>query len=534
MADSCCEIVTEFLLDTCIPLQLNFGAVDAMQICSELAAQRSFVPLLAGSVAEFYIIPMLSYVGDIDVMFHICHELAIPEGTAPPTRLPAEFQSRVEICDITDSEFPGYVYLVTSCLLVERSDDGSYNVVQCEREYRTHIVAVVKQTNRQGPALVAEKSALRSPFFRIGPLNDTVDRVPCIRCLSWPSQAADWPTRHRNYDWPDSATVDRVVSNGCDVVGVAHRRCRQDEWMSKHQWRLSFSRAETVLLNSWTPVQQIVYHMLRYFLKNQQLSYATDNTGAKIFSNYNIKTLMLWTCELNPRSWWTENLNCIRTCVELLLSLAIQLTDSRCQHYFINGCNLFDSLDMNSQMICERISDLTSITETWLAEWFVHNYIHKCAQICPVTVWRLLDNVSVSTDLQKAITQVIQWRLDDTLVLSWSCFARAQVSIISSISPRFMTMTVKFCLFWMKELAKLDQDLRHYFTAVIFLYVTRKTTRKSLGCFSDNMSTVQRCTAYTPLSQCTAQQFTVARSSHYGDESRSEYLTQYYCTADRD
>ena len=80
------------------------------------------------------------------------------------------------------------------------------------------------------------------------------DAVRCVRCLSWPPQAADWPTRHRNYDWPDSATVDRVVNNGCDVVGVAHRQCRQHELISKNQHRLSFSRAEIVLLNSWMPV----------------------------------------------------------------------------------------------------------------------------------------------------------------------------------------------------------------------------------------------------------------------------------------
>ena len=56
-----------------------------------------------------------------------------------------------------------------------------------------------------------------------------------------------------------SNSLDRVVSNGCDVVRVAHRRCRQDDWMSKNQWRLSFSRAEIVLINSWMPVQEIVY-----------------------------------------------------------------------------------------------------------------------------------------------------------------------------------------------------------------------------------------------------------------------------------
>ena len=55
----------------------------------------------------------------------------------------------------------------------------------------------------------------------------SVDDVCCVRCLVWPPKAADWPTRHRNYGWPGSATVDRIVSNGCDVVQVAHRQCRQ-------------------------------------------------------------------------------------------------------------------------------------------------------------------------------------------------------------------------------------------------------------------------------------------------------------------
>ena len=87
-----------------------------------------------------------------------------------------------------------------------------------------------------------------------------------------PPQAADWPTRQRNHDWPDSATVDHVVNNGCDVVRPAHRQCRQHEWMGERQWRLSFSRAEIVLINSWMPVQQIVYHMLRVFMKTERLT----------------------------------------------------------------------------------------------------------------------------------------------------------------------------------------------------------------------------------------------------------------------
>jgi len=198
------------------------------------------------------------------------------------------------------------------------------------------------------------------------------DRVFCVRCLSWPPQAADWPTRHRNYGWPDSATLDRVVSNGCDVVGVAHRQCRQHEWMGIRQWRLSFSRAEIVLINSWTPVQQIVYHMLRYFMKTEGLtdSRPTGNTGAGKPSNYHTKTLMLWACEMKPRSWWSDDVNLVRMCVQLLHILAKWLDDGWFQHYFINDCNLTDS-SFNVTNIREQ---LMSIDEKWLSMWFVDNF----------------------------------------------------------------------------------------------------------------------------------------------------------------
>jgi len=43
------------------------------------------IPLITGSVAEFYIEPMLPHVGDIDVMHYRTSKLAIPRGHPPPT-----------------------------------------------------------------------------------------------------------------------------------------------------------------------------------------------------------------------------------------------------------------------------------------------------------------------------------------------------------------------------------------------------------------------------------------------------------------
>ena len=274
MADFRSSDVTRFILKSCrLDRRLNYDVVKAASHCAVLETVRAsfyddeieVIAVSSGSVAEFYIQPMLSCIGDVDIMYHRSDQLAIPAGTAPPTQLPDEFQSRVVVFEIVDSELPAYVYLVSSYLLMECLDDDKYNTVECPRQYLTYKA----DDNSHGPASMMEWSDRRPPPMR-GRLSGThhsIDYVYCMRCLSWPPQAADWPTRHRNYGWPDSATVDRVVSNGCDVVQVAHRRCKRDKWMNTHQCRLSFSRAEIVLINSWIPVQQIVYHMLRVFVK---------------------------------------------------------------------------------------------------------------------------------------------------------------------------------------------------------------------------------------------------------------------------
>ena len=417
------EIVTKFLLNTCrLHQRLKLDSLVAFDYGATIATLRGsfddheaeYTPTTTGSVAEFYIQPTLSCIGDVDVMFHLSDQLAIPAGTAPPTQLPGEFHSRVNVCEIVDSEFSGYVYLMLSYLLTECVDDGKYNALQCQRrQYMTY----EDHDKKHGPAFTDEDLLAFPPIAgRLAGSDNSLDIVYCMRCLSWPPQDADWPTRHREYGWPDSATVDCVVSDGCDVVPVAHRQCRRDEWMNKHQWRLSFSRAEIVLLNSWTPVQQIVYHLLRVFAKTKRLTDRANKTDADTLGNYYIKTLMLWACELKPRSWWIDDLNVVRLNVELLHTLGVWLTDARCQHYFIHNCNLFDHPDNCYSEIASRI--MSKINGS-LSKWFIKNYISKCAQLCTANyVSPLFDDIINSKELQKAVSALVHWRLRHLLFCS--------------------------------------------------------------------------------------------------------------------
>jgi len=490
MADDCIreEIITNFFLETCQPRRhMSENDVCALLYCAGLAQQLTndrIIPLLTGSLAELYVDPMLSCVGDVDIMAHHGSYLAIPEGYPPPTQLPGQFNSRVNVYEIVNSEFPGYVYLLQSYLLTECEDDGKYKAVQCERVGLIAGRDSDADVSMHGPAFFYEvpRNSVTADYCATIELRWSADFVFCARCLIWPPQAADWPTRHRHYSWPDSTTVDRVVRNGCDVVAVAHPLCRQHEWMNKRQWRLSFSRAEIVLLNSWMPIQQIVYHMLRVFMKTTRLidSAAANNTGADTLSNYHIKTLMLWACELKSRIWWTDDLNLVTICVELLHTLAVWLTEIRCQYYFINDCNLFDRFE-HSQFTEVTANQLMLITRAWFCEWCIDSYLCKCIQLCHSRVQRLMPPSMRLHDvvcLQNTVSKIVLWRRVSLPLQTAMHHWMAQFTIMHYVSEGLITF--QSFLSCRDQLAKSEQVLQLYVTAVVFLHVAYKTTQGSL------------------------------------------------------
>jgi len=219
------------------------------------------------------------------------------------------------------------------------------------------------------------------------------------------------------------------------------------------------------------PVQQIVYHMLRLFVKIEQLADGVDNSKAATVSNYHIKTLMLWACELKPRSWWTDSLNLVKICVKLLHTLSVWMTDRRCQQNFINDCNLMDDNIMNMQMI---VIKLMSTNEARLSSWFVKNYIDKCAERCPFVVFGM--------KLQNVVSAVVDWRLANSLLDLGSACAHAEFLIQKVVSG--WSLALRSYVYLKNVFAKMDARLTVYFTTVAFLDVA---CRISSNGFSDKL-----------------------------------------------
>ena len=220
----------------------------------------------------------------------------------------------------------------------------------------------IKSKNR-GPSLKTYRTSKCDMFDR--------DNVLSTRCPFWPPNAGEWLTRRRKYGWPDQETISLVVDSGCFIIPVAHIDCSTDAY----QWRISFSKAEIILIKRWTPKQQMVYHMLRYFAKTELIPTGWRNFD-EILSTYSLKTLMLWQCERKSVEWWNSK-GILKTCCGLVRILFSWLMNVDCRNYFIRESNLFAHRmnEGNYDIVLEKLSNFVSDARS--IEWFKLNYYSK-------------------------------------------------------------------------------------------------------------------------------------------------------------
>ena len=173
-----------------------------------------------------------------------------------------------------------------------------------------------------------------------------VDEVHAIRCPVWPSQASEWLARSRRFDWPASSVVDEVLGIGCHLVFVPHKRSES----GNKEFRFSFSKAEVILINSWSRSQQFVYHVLRLIKKSvyQALDSSTGINNT-ILCTYHFKTLMLWSCEERPPEFW--NYDRLTTSIqELLCRMMEWMVEKTCPNYFMPQNQMMDHIADDDQM----------------------------------------------------------------------------------------------------------------------------------------------------------------------------------------
>src|SRR6218665_1028531 len=273
------EMASDFITGTCQLLSKSCSpSSDHMHdlVMSRDPPSKQYV-IVCGSVAEFYIRPLNTCTGDIDALLCRTDHLAFSGDFLV---LPSDVSGLADTIDCYEIKpchgIPGFVrlrYLGEMKYNWKRKEYKLYRNINLDSYLKFFDRNKTSKVPVYGDQLFStlDKRALSKTFC--GPAiksppedSDHVyspgtDEILCLFCPQWPRDAQTWPHRPRNNGWPTGKIISEVVRNGCHVVYIQHRACRDDSY----QWRLSFSVAEVILLQSWTKTQQIVYHLLRFF-----------------------------------------------------------------------------------------------------------------------------------------------------------------------------------------------------------------------------------------------------------------------------
>ena len=388
--------VSAFIVGTSpVHPKLYSDVFHSMQFHTMSTAKVPQQHFLCGSSIEFYVQPINSCIDDMDTLICNADELAFTEDIPV---LPDDVSGFLDTMNCSQilpyPDYPGFVKLRSSGKMIYNWNCKKFEFQQacCTSQFLR--IAMIPDTSASARIAEQERYCTGPALKRILGGTCTADTVLCVWCPQWPKEAKHWPFRQRRHGWPTSANIRKIVQSGCHVVNAKHPACRNDVL----QCRFSFSGAEVCLLQSWTPVQQIVYHMLRFLAKRELIKKDCPKED-EVLCTYHFKTLMLWSCEEMPQDWWNSS-SVIEICCYILRKLSEWLEMRHCPNYFIPQANLFHER-MNKKVVNETTRRLNEFCHSdFLTGWFAEKYILP-----------ILRSVSIFSDIRDPLTDFRQGML---------------------------------------------------------------------------------------------------------------------------
>ena len=163
----------------------------------------------------------------------------------------------------------------------------------------------------------------------------SADRVPAIAVEDFSYIASEWVTG--DCKWPSFSVVKEIVMSGCHIVPKPYYG---KEGSNLLDWRWSFSVAEMILAQFRTRKMDTSYLILKSIFYKYLKPIECDN---ETLASYFVKTVMMWQCEENDETWWSDKTTV--KCVSVLLNrLKVSFYKKHLPHYFIRELNLFDNM----------------------------------------------------------------------------------------------------------------------------------------------------------------------------------------------
>ena len=171
----------------------------------------------------------------------------------------------------------------------------------------------------------------------------------------------DWQNRDRKCGWPSQKTIANVMSMPVYVVPVGKKGSINEDL----QWRISYTMAETHLIQTFTNTQTKIYVLMKLIAKH------ILQPVCSAITSYVMKTVMLWQAENIPERKFCEN-DLLSRLMDALAFLEKAVKERNLPSYMIPEKNLFENkLTMKEQkLVLQRLEFLLIHGRREVSEFF--------------------------------------------------------------------------------------------------------------------------------------------------------------------
>lgn len=194
---------------------------------------------------------------------------------------------------------------------------------------------------------------------KIGPAeqygNDYInyDFVVGLVCIC-PDLVEKWVKRERKHGWPEPDLIKQISLLEGHAVAVSNK----DSRYPLTEWRICFTKAEIMLVHSFTESQTKLYVLLKLMAKSVLKPLCPAMTS------YIMKNIVFWEIETNPSQHFSQA-SLIDRLIDTIIILKHALESNYLEIYMIAERNLFQGriTDMERKLLLKQVDELLNEKE---------------------------------------------------------------------------------------------------------------------------------------------------------------------------
>ena len=241
-----------------------------------------FHSITTGSKAEG---TALYFESDIDRMFEVKGVICVDSDESK--------SCPVVVTLVREGCAPGYTRLKLRSENDQNNVLGKYLVSEEDGLYISNDFTGTELYLTDINGITITKQDKAGPSMRFGNSEIVYDFVYGFKCISQ-DQIEKWIARPRLYGWPDAELLKNIASLYGSVVPVANKETRYP----RTEWRICYTRAEILLMESLNEFQTKLYILLKHIAKSVLKPICSE------MSSYIMKNILFWMVETNPKEFF--------------------------------------------------------------------------------------------------------------------------------------------------------------------------------------------------------------------------------------